>query len=126
MARAIRTAVVAFLMAGIASLPIVADQCTMSCDAHQIAAAATPPCHHVHATGAHLGQTPSACQHDHDASIGALQNVVTVPERSFGAIAWGALPESAVIRACPAHVVLTDPPPGAGEPAHARTLPLRV
>jgi hypothetical protein len=125
MAGAVRIAVAAALIAALACLPIVLDQCSASCGAHQNDAAAAPPCHHVHGASARIGHAPAACDHDHSASIGALQSALSVPQHSIETVALAAA------RILPANgrawtAVSMHAPPGPTGSIHASSLPLRV
>jgi hypothetical protein len=125
MVRAARLATTAALVTMLACLPVMLDQCSGSCDAHQAGVAATPPCHHAQSTGARLGAAPTACNHDHTASAGAVQDVSSVSYRTLGIVAVIAtphLPSAAhVVR-----VLSTHAPPGSSGPLHTGSLPLRV
>jgi hypothetical protein len=124
MAGAVRIATAAALMAALACLPIVLDQCSASCEAHQVDAAA-PPCHHVHGSAARIGHAPAACDHDHSASIGALQGAPSVPQHSIDTVALAAAQMPPANGQAWAAASMHAPPGPTGS-IHASALPLRV
>jgi hypothetical protein len=64
-------------------MPLAADWCAASCDAHS-AAAAVPACHHAASAGVRIGQASRGCGHDHKAIV---VNPTVVPEASRPATA---------------------------------------
>src|SRR5262249_42552425 len=65
MTRVIRIATAAVLALAVGALPIVAEQCAESCEAHRAAATSAPSCHHAAPATARIGHLPIPCGHDH-------------------------------------------------------------
>ena len=126
MLRAVRLTVAMLLAGAIAGLPIVLDQCAASCDAHQSAATATPPCHHAQTTGAQFQPASPDCHHDHAASLGALPSTTSPQERHGLAMPWTPFAESMTSHDSAFVLVSTHAPPDLDSGTHARSLPLRI
>lgn len=125
MFRWMRIAIVAVLAVTVAALPLMLDRCSESCDAHQ-SAVATPACHHVSSSGAHLTNAPASCGHDHNARVVTAAKSFAPTDRAF---ALTALPGHQFAAAPPVEPgVRADPhaPPDSLPPLAGRSLPLRV
>lgn len=126
MLRVRKVLVATALALAIAGLPVILDQCAESCDAHNVTASMTPPCHHVVAAGTHFTKAPTACGHDHTGSAFTAVKSFAPTDRAFAmaAIAAGIV---AIMPAPPDDVRFAPTAPlHASPPLFARSLPLRV
>jgi hypothetical protein len=68
-----RASIAIVLALACATLPLVVDQCTESCEAHSAASpTSSPSCHHAASATVRLHRIPAPCGHDHSGSVTAL------------------------------------------------------
>ena len=126
MFRCARMGFVAVLAIAVGSVPMVLDQCAATCEMHHASVASTPACHHSGTTGAHLGQTPGACGHDHNSTSVSPDNgsVPTIRSSSTG-VALFVTVTNLSVAATPQNV-RTHAPPGPSPQLDRRSLTLRI
>lgn len=126
MLRVTNTAIAAVLALSIAALPTMLDRCAETCDAHEAAAAATPPCHHAVSTGTHLTTAPATCGHDHTSSAFTASKSFAASDRAFALTAI--LDSTTALAPRPFANLRFEPhgPPDSSPPLFGRSLPLRV
>jgi hypothetical protein len=126
MCRAARFGVAAILALAVAALPVMLDRCTESCEAHQVAVASTPVCHHATATATYITNLPAPCGHDHNGSAVTAAKSVAPIERASVLLATTGSPFPVAPPA--GDDVRVDPhsPPDSSPPFAGRSLPLRI
>jgi hypothetical protein len=126
MFRAMRFATAAALALAIAALPVVLDQCADSCEAHRLAIASTPTCHHSTSTGTRITQVPKRCGHDHNATAATSGQGSTPADRSLDHVVAAIELPALLTPALSVQRVLTCAPPGPPSPPPDHSLPLRI
>ncbi len=127
MLRWARIGFVVALAVVVASVPLLLDQCASTCEMHHETIASTPACHHSGSTGAHLGQMPGSCGHDHNTTSvtpddGSVPNIHTVSTD----VAVFLTPTILTVTATPHTVPAHDPPCLDDQQFDRRALPLRI
>lgn len=114
-----RVSTAAALALALATVPLVADWCAVSCEsAHAVesgaAANSVPACHHQSAPAPRVGQVPAPCGHDHHPVV--VDAATTVALRAVPAIFAAGVsiddPIARVVAAAraPAHDASNSPP----------------
>jgi len=68
-----RASIAIVLALACATLPLIVDQCTESCEAHSsVSSTSSPSCHHAASTKERVGRIPAPCGHDHSGSVTTL------------------------------------------------------
>ena len=127
MLRSVRIGFVLALAVAVASVPLMLDQCAATCEMHHETVASTPVCHHSGSTGAHLGQTPGSCGHDHNSTSvtpddGSAPNIRTAST----SVTVFVTPTILTAAATPHTVQAHDPPGLDNQQFDRRALPLRI
>ncbi len=127
MLRSARIGFVLALAVAVASVPLMLDQCAATCEMHHETVASTPVCHHRGSTGAHLGQTPGSCGHDHNSTSvapddGSAPNIRTART----SVTVVVTPTILTAATTPQRIQAHDPPGLDGQQFDRRALPLRI
>lgn len=127
MFRKLRVVLAAVLALAVASLPLMLDQCSATCEAHHDSVASTPACHHSGTTTAlHLRHAPNSCGRDHNGTLVTADNGLTAPSRPLVAsVAVLAIPVNPAV-AINQHLRTHAPPGPASTLLDRSSLPLRI
>ena len=126
MSRVTKTVTAAAVALAVAAFPAVLDRCAATCEAHQEAITSAPSCHHATSTAARIGQVPTPCGHDHNATAMTSAKSDAPVGRAIGSVvAAGAIPNP-FTPAGSDRRVLRQAPPGSSPAVDGRSLPLRI
>lgn len=71
------------LALAVVALPLILNQCVVSCDAHQapVTAKGSPACHHTKPLSPGIGHLPTSCGHDHNGTTPTVVSNSIAPNR---------------------------------------------
>ena len=126
MSRAMNIATAALLALAVATLPVVLDHCSASCETHRDTVASTPSCHHATAHGTRLGAVPASCGHDHNGTVATTARTAPPLERSLVSVVVAATRTIPIAPLASGWRFLAHASPGSPQELAGRSLPLRV
>ncbi len=87
MTRSARAFAAILLALAFATVPLLRDHCSASCErTRAVASPSEPTCHHASVPTARIGHHPTRCGHDHQATVTTLGNAAVPTLRAVASV----------------------------------------
>jgi hypothetical protein len=107
-----RSSIAIVLTLALAAVPVMLDQCTAFCElARPAASPSEPTCHHASDSTARIGDQPTRCGHDHEATVSALIDSAAPISRAVASVVAAIPVQTASVATGISRVIVSASPP---------------